>query len=214
MQMPERMALGTTFLVERPLAGLMQALEAAFVAQEVDVIRDGPYVFLCRALREHQIVLLEVGIFNQSGKILVSMRRGAGDRQQAVQLANELGAAAGLRGPVVASPKHLYDPDVHDAARYLGLLGGDFKAQMEGLCAAAGMRAALKTGKGRELAERVAQMAVESAEPLLRLTALSVARGLVREGADPHLFEAAARTGLADKDALMRIQAIHLLSFL
>jgi hypothetical protein len=213
MQLPERVALGTTFLVERPLGGLVQALEAAFVAQEVDAIRDGPYVFLCRALREHQIVLLEVGIFNQSGKILVSMRRGAGDRQQAVLLANELGAAAGLRGPVVASPKLMYDPDVHDAARYLGLLGGDFKAVMEGLCAAATMRAALKTGKGRELAERVAQIG-ESAEPLLRLTALSVARVLVREGADPRLFEAAARTGLADKDALVNIQSIQLLSFL
>lgn len=213
MQLPDRPAFGTTFLVERPLAGLMQALEAAFVAQEVDVIRDGPYLFLCRALREHQIVLLEVGIFKQDGKVLVSMRRGAGDRQQAVQLANELGAAAGLRGPVVASPKLRYEPDVHDAARYLSLLGGDFKAQMEGLCAAANMRAALKTGKGRELAERVAQTAVESNEPL-RLAALSVARVLVREGADPRLFEAAARTGLADKDALLRVQAVRLLSFL
>ena len=211
MQLPERVALGTTFLVERPLPGLMQALEAAFVTLEVDVVRDGPYVFLCRALREHQIVLLEVGIFNQGGKVLVSLRRGAGDRQQAVELANEIGAAAGLRGPVVSPPKHAYDPDVHDAARYLGLLGGDFKAQMEGLCAAANMRAALKTGKGRELTERVAQIC-ESVEPLLRLTALSVARVLVREGADPRLFEAAAR--MQHQDLLARIQARHLLLFL
>ena len=213
MELPDRLAPGTTFLVERSLDGLMQALEAAFVAQEVDVICDGPYVFLCRALREHQIVLLELGIFFQSGKILVSLRRGAGDRQQAVQLANELGAAAGLRGPVVSPPKHAYDPDVHDAARYLGLLDGDFKAVMEGLTSAANMRGVLKTGKGRELAERVAQIG-ESAEPLLRLTALSVARVLVQEGADPRLFEAAARTGLADKDALVNIQSIQLLSFL
>lgn len=211
MEMPERLARGTTFLVERPLTGLLEALDAAFVAQEVDVIRDGPYVFLCRALREHQLVLLDVGIFNQGGKSLVSMRRCAGDRQQAVQLANELGAAAGLRGPVVSPPKHAYDPDVHDAARYLGLLGGDFKAKMEGLSSAANLRGALKTGKGRELAERVAQLAGD-AEPLLRLTALSVACVLVREGADPRLFEAAAR---ADQpDPLARIQAARLLTFL
>jgi hypothetical protein len=211
MEMPDRLARGTTFLVERPLAGLLEALDAAFAAQEVDAIRDGPYVFLCRALREHQLVLLDVGIFNQGGKSLVSMRRCAGDRQQAVQLANELGAAAGLRGPVVSPPKRAYDPDVHDAARYLGLLGGDFNSKMEGLCSAANLRGALKTGKGREVVERVAQLAGD-AEPLLRLTALSVARVLVREGVDPRLFEAAARADQTDQ--LARIQAARLISFL
>lgn len=210
MQLPDRVALGTTFLVERPLAGLVAALEAAFVAEEVDAKHDGPYVFLCRALREHQLVLLDVGIFNQGGKVLVSMRRCAGDRHQAVQLANQIGAAAGLRGPVVEPPKLLYDPGAHDAARYLTLLGGDFKDKMEGLCAAAGMRSALKTGQGRELAERVAQLGL-SEEPLLRLTALSVGVSMVRQGADARLFESAARLGLADQEPLVRIQAGHLL---
>lgn len=211
MQIPDRGVFGTTFLVERPLAGLVAALEAAFVAEEVDAKHDGPYVFLCRALREHQLVLLDIGIFNQGGgKVLVSMRRCAGDRHQAVQLANQIGAAAGLRGPVVAPTKHLYDPDAQDAARYLTLLGGDFKDKMEGLCAAAGMRSALKTDQGRALAQRVAQLGL-SEEPLLRLTALSVGVSMVRRGADARLFEAAARLGLADQEPLVRIQARHLL---
>ena len=214
MQFPDRVALGITFMVERPLFGLLAELEEAFVALELDVIRDGPYVFLCRALCEHQIVLLDIGIFNHGGKISVSMRRCAGDRHQAVLLANEIGAAAGLRGPVVSPPQHLYDPDAHDVARYLALLGGDFKAKMEGLCSAASMRAALKTGKGRELAERVALLGCQREEPLLRLTALSAAVSMVRAGGDPLLFKAAAREGMGDPDKLVRIQADHLLTFL
>lgn len=214
MQLPDRIALGTTFLVERPLAGLLSELEQAFVALEVDVNRDGPYVFLCRALCEHQIVLLDIGIFNHGGKISVSMRRCAGDRHQAVLLANEIGAAAGLRGPVVSQPRPLYEPDVHDAARYLALLGGSFNDKMQGLCSAANMRAVLKTGKGRELAERVALMACQREEPVLRLTALSAAVSIAQAGGDPLLFKAAAREGMGDPDKLARIQADHLLTFL
>ena len=209
MQLPERIALGSTFLMERPLASIIQSLDKALAAQEVDVCREqGPFILECRALRKHQVVVLDIRIFNQEGKYLVSMRRCGGDRQEAVYLANDIAAAAGLRGPVVARPEYSYEPDLEEVKR---LLKGDFKDRMEGLCAAANVRSWI-TPESKSLVERIAQFC-SSEEPLLRLAAMSAAVSLVRAGCEPRGFALAARSVSEEDDPLLRIQA-NRLSFL
>ncbi len=207
MQLPERI-LGSTFLMERPLDSILHALDKALEVQEVDVDREqGPFILECRALRNHQVVVLDIRIYNQEGKYLVSMRRCGGDRQEAVYLANEIAAAAGLRGPV-ARPQNHYNPDLEDVKRYLVLLKGDSKSKMDGLCSAANARSVLETPQGRQLAERVAELC-SSEEPHLRLAAISAAVCMVRAGCDRSLFACAVSE---DDDPLFRIQANHLFS--
>jgi hypothetical protein len=211
MQLPERIALGSTFIMERPLNNIVQSLDKALAALEVDVEREGPFIMECRALRKHQVVVLDIRIFNQEGKFLVSMRRCGGDRQEAIYLANDIAAAAGLRGPVVARPEYRYEPDLEEVKRYLVLLKGEFKDKMEGLCCAANVRLALKTAQGTALVDQVAQFC-SSEEPSLRLAAMSAAVSLVRAGCDPRVFALAARSVSEEDDPLLRIQANHLFS--
>ena len=136
------------------------------------------------------------------------MRRCGGDRQEAVYLANDIAAAAGLRGPVVARPEYRYEPDLEEVKR---LLKGDFKDRMEGLCAAANVRSWI-TPESKSLVERIAQFC-SSEEPLLRLAAMSAAVSLVRAGCEPRGFALAARSVSEEDDPLLRIQA-NRLSFL
>jgi hypothetical protein len=213
MELPEHSALGTTFLVDCSIGSLLHALDNAFIAQEIDVRRnDNPFMIMCRALRQHQLVLLDICIFNQETKYLVSMRRCSGNREQALILAQDIAMAAGLCPPVVKKTIYTYDPDTDDVARYSALLNNpDFKEQLEGVCAAASMDSVLKTQEGKQLAARVADVCLTTTEPLLRLAAMSSAVCLVRKGADTGLFSEAALRLLDSRDPLIRVQAAHLL---
>lgn len=212
MELSKTSVLGYTFLFDGSFLNLMQALERAFLEKEVDVGRaNAPFMFLCRALREHQVVLLDVCIFDKAGKYLVSMRCCGGDRAQAVDLVYEIAPAAGLCAPITRILKKA-DPTLADVAAYTSSLNDpDFKEQMKGVCAAASMGSVLQTDEGKQLAARVADFWLETEDPLLRLAAMSAAVSLVKKGADVRLFVELARRGADDAEPLMRIQAAYLM---
>ena len=202
-----------TYVADCSIGSLLHALENAFVAHEIDVRRnESPFRIMCRALREHQVVLLDVCIFNQETKYVVSMRRCCGDKEQALILAQDLAQAAGLCPPVVKKKGPTYDPDTEDVARYTVLLNHpDLKEQLEGVCAAATMHSVLNTEEGITLAARLADICCATTDPLLRLAAVSAAVCLVKKGADARVFSDAALQLLESRDPLIRVQAAHLL---
>jgi hypothetical protein len=215
MNLSKTTLLGNTFLFNGSFSSLLHKLDSAFFAQEVDVNRvNAPFMFLCRALRQHQVVMLDVCIFDNDEKYLVSMRCCGGDRAQAAILVYEIAAAAGLCAPVVKTVKELHDPTVEDVARYTSSLNDpNFKEQMKGVCAAANLGSVLKAVEGKQLAARIADLCLTSTEPLLRLAAMSAAVSLVQTGAEARVFAEAARAGLDDPEPLLRIQATHLIHF-
>jgi hypothetical protein len=212
MELSKTSVLGYTFLFDGSFSNLMQALERAFLEKEVDVGRaNAPFMFLCRALREHQVVLLDVCIFDKAGKYLVSMRHCGGDRAQAVDLVYEIAPAAGLCAPITSILKKA-DPTLADVAAYTSSLNDpDFKEQMKGVCAAASMGSVLQTEEGAKLAARLADFWGETEDPNLRLASMSAAVSLVKKGADVRLFVELARRGADDPEPLMRMQATYLM---